>query len=106
MIDEPIDFMVSEKILAYATEIFTLLNLNKELPTRAEDVNSYKLGHYVGMSIDQEYELLGLTSEYQRQKFMLAHFEHILPVVREMEHLRQRALLNGHFKNIVPPKIN
>jgi ATP-dependent Lon protease len=105
MIDETLDFEVSAKILNYATEIFTLLNLTKELPTKAEEVDSYKLGHYIGMSIDQEYELLGITSEYQRQKFMLAHFEHILPVVREMEHLRQRALLNGHFKNIVPPKM-
>jgi ATP-dependent Lon protease len=104
--DDTIDLMVSQRILDYAHEIFLLLNLNKELPSKAADVNTFKLGHYVGMGIDQEYELLCLPTEFERQSFILQHLEHILPVVREMEHLRQRALLNGHFKNIVPPKID
>jgi ATP-dependent Lon protease len=101
-----VDFSVSKKILETVKEMFVLLNIQKELPETADEVNSYKLGHFVGFSIDQEYEMLCITSEIARQKFMLEHLEHVMPVVREMDHLRQRALLNGHFKNIVPPKIN
>jgi hypothetical protein len=104
--NEPVDFSVSKKILELVKEMFLLLNINKELPITAEEIDTYKLGHYVGFSIDQEYELLRIPSEILRQKFMLNHLEHVMPVVREMDHLRQRALLNGHFKNIVPPKIN
>jgi ATP-dependent Lon protease len=100
------DFLVSKKILDLVREMFILLNINKELPITAEEVETFKIGHYVGFSIDQEYELLCIPSEIERQKFMLHHLEHVMPVVREMDHLRQRALLNGHFKNIVPPKIN
>jgi ATP-dependent Lon protease len=104
--DEPVDLVVSKKILETVTEMFLFLNLNKELPLTAEEVNTYKIGHYVGFSIDQEYEMLGIPTEFLRQQFMLSHLEHVMPVVREMEHLRQRALLNGHFKHIVPPQIS
>jgi ATP-dependent Lon protease len=103
---EPVDFLVSKKILDLVREMFVLLNINKDLPIIAEEVSTYKLGHYVGFSIDQEYEMLCIPSEIERQKYMLHHLKHVMPVVREMDHLRQRALLNGHFKNIVPPKIN
>jgi ATP-dependent Lon protease len=102
---EKADISDSKKILDLVREMFILLNINKELPLTAEEVNTFKLGHYVGFSIDQEYELLCKPTEQARQKFMLQHLEHVMPVVREMDHLRQRALLNGHFKNIVPPKI-
>jgi ATP-dependent Lon protease len=101
-----IDFTVSKKILDSVKEMFDLLSINKDLPLTAEEVDTFKLGHYVGFSIDQEYELLCIPTEAERQKYMLKHLEHVMPVVREMDHLRQRALLNGHFKNIVPPKIN
>jgi ATP-dependent Lon protease len=104
--DVPVDFTISKQILNNVKEMFELLNVNKELPIIAEDVDTFKIGHYVGFSIDQEYELLCIPTEIQRQKFMLAHLNNVMPVVREMDHLRQRALLNGHFKNIVPPKIN
>jgi ATP-dependent Lon protease len=101
-----VDLTVSKKILETVREMFVLLNINKELPVKADEVDSFKLGHYIGFSIDQEYEMLCIPSELARQKYMLKHLEHVMPVVREMDHLRQRALLNGHFKNIVPPKIN
>jgi ATP-dependent Lon protease len=104
--DNIVDFSISKKILDTVKEMFILLNINKELPITAEEVETFKLGHYVGFSIDQEYEMLCIPSEIERQKYMLKHLEHVMPVVREMDHLRQRALLNGHFKNIVPPKIN
>jgi hypothetical protein len=35
---------------------------------------------------------------------MLDHLQKIMPVVEEMEILRERAAMNGHFKNIIPRK--
>ena len=52
-----VDFVMSKKILDSVKEMFVLLNINKELPITAEEVDSFKLGHYVGFSIDQEYEI-------------------------------------------------
>ncbi len=94
----------NEKLLVLTTELFQLLSIHKELPKEAHSFTTYSIAHYVGFAIEQEYEFLCLDTEEVRQDYMIEHLERILPVVREMELLRQRALLNGHFKNIIPPK--
>lgn len=98
------DFLKNEKLLVLTTELFQLLNIHKQLPTDADSFTTYSIAHYVGFAIEQEYEFLCIETEEKRQNYMIEHLERILPVVREMELLRQRALLNGHFKNIIPPK--
>ena len=98
------DFLKNELILELVEELFEQLKVNKEPPTDALRFQTYEVAHYVGFTIEQEYEFLCLDTEGVRQDYMLDHLQRILPVVREMEHLRQRALLNGHFKNIVPPQ--
>lgn len=98
------NFIKNEQILGKTGELFRLLNVKKELPFNSVDFRTYHLAHYVGFTIEQEYEFLCLKTEIERQDFMYDHLVRILPVVREMEFLRQRALLNGHFKNIIPPK--
>lgn len=97
-------FLINQEILGKTGELFRLLNVKKELPFNSSDFKTYQLAHFVGFTIDQEYLFLCLKTELERQDFMNDHLTRILPVVREMEFLRQRALLNGHFKNIIPPK--
>ncbi|MEZ4825912.1 MAG: LON peptidase substrate-binding domain-containing protein [Bacteroidia bacterium] len=65
---------------------------------------TFEMAHHVGFSIQQEYELLSLGTELERLRFLKQHLETILPVVRETERLKARAKLNGHYKNIIPPK--
>lgn len=98
------DFLKNELIFELLEELFELLKVNKVPPTDALHFQTYEVAHYVGFTIEQEYEFLCIQTEGVRQDYMLDHLQRILPVVREMEHLRQRALLNGHFKNIVPPQ--
>ena len=77
----------------------------KEAPANTLDFKTFDIAHYVGFTIEQEYAFLCIKTERERQDFMDDHLSRILPVVREIEFLRQRALLNGHFKNIIPPKL-
>lgn len=98
------NFLKSEKILELVTELFQILKINKELPSEALSLQTFSIAHYVGFSIEQEYDFLCIPTEEARQDYMIEHLQRILPVVREIEFLRQRALLNGHFKNIIPPK--
>ncbi|MDX2248572.1 MAG: LON peptidase substrate-binding domain-containing protein [Bacteroidia bacterium] len=65
---------------------------------------SYEMAHHVGFSIRQEYELLTIDTETDRLKFYKKHLETILPVVMETERLKAKAKLNGHYKNVIPPK--
>jgi ATP-dependent Lon protease len=97
-------YLKNEEILGKTGELFRLLHVKKELPFNSIDFRTFQIAHFVGFTIEQEYQFLCLNNELERQDFMFDHLIKILPVVREMEFLRQRALLNGHFKNIVPPK--
>lgn len=65
-------------------------------------VNSFELAHKLGLSLEQEYDLLQMTSEQQRQEYMINHLERALPIVREMEQARERIKMNGHFKHLDP----
>ncbi len=87
-------------------ELFSLMKIKRPLTDQqGTDLPSFALGHHVGLTIKQEYHLLTLPEETQRQSYLLAHLERILPTVREMEKLRKRVEMNGHFRNIRPPKL-
>ncbi len=90
-------------ILENLEELFQTLNINSKIQGSDENFATYNMAHHVGFSIEQEYEFLCLTTELERQHYILAHLKRLIPVIREMERLRLRAQLNGHFKNIIPP---
>ena len=43
--------------------------------------------------------MLELLQELQRQEFLKRHIAKVLPVMKEMELLKEKIKLNGHFKN-------
>jgi Lon protease-like protein len=81
--------------------LYDLLQI--EVDYNSSDENfSYKVAHKVGLSIDQEYDVLQLDSEAERQLFLIQHLNKVLPVVSDMERTKQRIRMNGHFKNLDP----
>lgn len=64
--------------------------------------NSFELAHKMGLSLEQEYDLLQMPSEYQRQQYMINHLERALPIVKEMEEAKNKIMMNGHFKHLDP----
>lgn len=99
------DFVINERILENLGELYRIMNITKPLPEHSADFNTYKIAHLVGFSIEQEYEFLCMTEELRRQDYMLTHLERLLPTAREMEELRKKVQMNGHFKNILPPQV-
>lgn len=81
-------------------ELHRILNVNKDFKKPDEKLNSYDLAHHAGLSVEQEYEFLGLFQEAQRQEFLKRHLAKVLPVLAEMEILKEKVKLNGHFKNL------
>jgi hypothetical protein len=65
-----------------------------------EELWSYDVAHTVGLKLEEEYELLTLMNELQRQEYLKRHLAKVLPVVAEMESLKNKIKMNGHFKNI------
>jgi Lon protease-like protein len=81
-------------------ELHRVLNVTKEFKKPDEQLNSYDIAHHAGLSLEQEYELLGLLQEVQRQEYLKRHLAKVMPVLAEMETLKEKVKLNGHFKNL------
>ncbi len=64
---------------------------------------TYEVAHKIGFSFQQELEFLKLGKEKERQVYMIDHLKHILPIVKEMEAMKSKARMNGHYKNVTPP---
>ena len=90
-------------ILEHIERLFAILKIEKEIPEDSVGFRAFDMGHHVGFSLEQEYQFLCLRSEVERQEFMLAHLKRLIPIVEEMEQLRKRVQMNGHFKNLKPP---
>lgn len=88
------------KVINAMRELHKLLNITKEFSKTDEELVSYDIAHHAGMSIEQEYELLGLLWEEQRQEYLKRHLGMVLPVIAQMETLKEKVKLNGHFKNL------
>lgn len=104
-VEEEEHFLDNEKILDLTRELFQLLNIQKKLPESIQDFSTFDVAHHLGLSLEQEYQLLCLLRAEKRQAFLIDHLERLLPVVKEMENLKKKAQLNGHFKHLKPPHI-
>lgn len=86
-------------IIASVRELHRLINVNKDFLKPDEELWSYDVAHHAGLSLMEEYELLELLYELQRQEYLKRHLTRVLPVMAEMETLKEKIKLNGHFRN-------
>lgn len=98
--DEPCD-EVLPGLLERLKRLFGLLQLPLPMEPDGGSI-SFRVGHKVGLSTDEEYALLQLPRETDRQAFLIQHLERVLPIVAELERSKERIRQNGHFKNLDP----
>ncbi|PHQ60336.1 MAG: ATP-dependent protease [Maribacter sp.] len=67
-----------------------------------EKFNSYILAHKMGLSFEQEYELLRLSRESERLTFIKTHLETTITVLKEVGRTKKTIELNGAFRNFDP----
>lgn len=91
---------VMRKVVNSIKELYKLLKVKKDFKKKDEELNSYDIAHHIGLSLKEEYELLGLMHERQRQEYLRRHLAKVIPLVGEMENLKKKAKQNGHFKNL------
>jgi Lon protease-like protein len=88
------------KVIKGIRELHTKLKVQKTFSKSEEELLSYDIAHHAGLSLQEEYELLGLLQEVQRQEYLKRHLAKVLPVMAEMDQLKEKIKLNGHFKNL------
>ena len=98
--EAPVKRDLMQRVVNAIRELHRLLNIEKDFNKPDEELASYDIAHHVGLSLEQEYELLGLLREEQRQEYIKRHLGKVLPVIADMETLKERVKLNGHFKNL------
>lgn len=87
-------------------EVHRLLDITKDFRKPDDELRSYDVAHHIGLSIDEEYEFLGLLRERQRQEYLKRHLQKVLPMLMEMEQLKEKVKQNGHFRNLSPLDLN
>ncbi len=88
------------KVMASIRELLILLKVNKEFNKPDDEIRAYDIAHHVGLTIKQEYELLSLFDERQRQEYLKRYLTKLIPTVAAMEQLKEKIKLNGHFKEL------
>jgi hypothetical protein len=88
------------EFLFYLKEILYLLNYPHEI--NEKEFTSFTYAHKVGLKLEEELELLQLTSEEDRMRYMISHFKRMIPVIKAVEQAREKIKQNGHFKHLDP----
>ena len=89
-----------KKVMNSIRELHRLLKVGKDFKKKDEEVKAFDVAHHVGLSLEEEYEMLHLLQERQRQEYLKRHLTKVIPLVAEMEQLKEKIKLNGHFKNL------
>jgi uncharacterized protein len=89
------------QIVALVKELYNVMNIVKRVEVEA-DITTFEVGHKIGLSLEQEYLLMQLERESERQLMIIEHLKKTIPLLREMERTKDRIRMNGHFKHFDP----
>lgn len=92
---------MTEAVLEACKELYALMDVPFG-PVKREVFNSFTLAHKMGLSFQQEYQLLQLASEKVRLQFLLDHLRQTNKVLQQLNRTRELIEMNGHFRNYDP----
>lgn len=81
-------------------QLHALMQVTRDFTKADEQLLSYDVAHDTGLSLEEEYEMLCLLQERQRQEYLKRHLKRIVPMMAEIDRLRKRVKLNGHFQHL------
>lgn len=98
--DPTIDSFLNQEFVFYLKEMLFLLKF--EVQVDPNSVNSYTFSHKIGLSLEEELDLLKMVSESERTRFLVNHFKRIIPAIKAAEQAKEKIRQNGHFKHLDP----
>jgi hypothetical protein len=103
LLDSKADEETVKNLKELLAHLADLLDISKNLIPSDEQYISFRIAHYLGMSIEDEYSLLLTHTETQRQQMIIRFLEKVMPNIEHREAIRKKIALNGHFKELKPP---
>ncbi len=98
--NEDLSEEINSYLLSLVEKLYKLLKVKVDYDKPDYAPFSYRIVHKIGISVTDEYELLTMPTEKQRQEKLIQHLEFILPIVAEVERTKERIAMNGHFKDL------
>lgn len=89
-----------QQLIETMQQLHKLVAVTKAFKKPLHDLNCYDIAHHLGLPLQNEYELLTLLHEPQRQEYLRLHLVKIIDTVTEIENLKTKVRLNGHFKSL------
>lgn len=85
-------------------ELFSLMSLEGKVKLH-QNIKAFEIAHKMGLTLNQEYELLTIESESERQALLLAHIRAAIPILKQMHRAQEVIKMNGHFRYFNPLKL-
>ena len=76
------------------------LKVTKDFKKADELLTSYDVAHHAGLTVKEEFEVLSILREDQRLEYLKRHLTKIIAMVANMENLKEKIQLNGHFREL------
>ncbi len=92
--------LLMQKVVQGIKELHKQLQVSKDFKKPEDELKAFDVAHHMGLNTEEEYELLGLFREAQRQEYLKRHLGKVLPMLAEMDNLKEKVKLNGHFRNL------
>lgn len=89
-----------KNIIANIRKLHQLMQVERAFSKPEPQLCSYDVAHEAGLSVEQEYEMLCLFQELQRQEYLRRHLKKVISLVDGLEQLKARAKLNGHYRQL------
>lgn len=104
--DERLDLDLKERVITQHMKLLELAGRTVR-PDLYENVEylSYVLAQNAALDAEQKQELLEQASENERIRYLIDHFESLIPRVEEKEDVNRRIRSNGHFKDFPPEEV-
>lgn len=93
---------ISRELISSLKKLYEIIKVSASISIQSFKMLSYQLAHKIGLSLDQQYEVLKIPSEQDRQLYLLDHLKSSIPLMEEMERTKEIIRMNGHFKNLDP----
>lgn len=99
------DATLYQELKTRLMDLYQYMSIDKIPDALAGAFNTFEIAEKVGFNSSQEYEFLQIPGEEDRQRYMIDHLDIMIPKIKEMEEMRKKIQMNGHFRNIIPPKV-
>lgn len=101
--DEKEDKELKIRLVDLLEDLFSWLHMSDTIMVD-KDTQMHEYIHKIGLQPFEEYELLQMETEIERQQYLVNHLKKILPALERAEKAKEQIKMNGHFKHLDPLK--